>query len=141
MSEPPPAGVRIRRLPVIRGRPATPVLDGGRILLPAGEFAQVANGGAARFVAYLEFLAGPGRSRGNHVHARRTEILYVIRGRLRARWRDVAGGDRVERVLTAGDLVTVSPGCAHAYEAIEYSQAIELSDTPFDPEDVTPFTP
>lgn len=133
--------VTIRSLPVIHGRPASPVLDGGRIVLPAGEFAQILNaeGGGARFIAYLEFLKGPGRTRGNHVHARRAETLYVIRGRLRARWADVATGERDERVLKAGDLVNVAPGCAHVYEALEYTQAIELSDTPFDPGDVTPY--
>lgn len=130
----------IRRLPVIHGRPTSPVLDGGRIVLPAGEFAQIANGEEARFIAYLEFLVGPGRARGNHVHARRAESLYVIRGRLRGRWAEVASGAREERVLKAGDLVRVASGCAHAYEALEYSQAIEFSDTPFDPDDVVPFS-
>lgn len=134
------SGLAFRSLPVIHGRPATPILDGGRIVLPAGEFAQIENGGEARFIAYLEFLVGPGRSRGSHVHARRTETLYVIRGRLGGRWAEVASGAREERVLKAGDLVRVPPGWAHAYKALEYSQAIEHSDTPFDPGDVTPFT-
>lgn len=129
----------IRSLPVIHGKPATPVTGGGRIVLPAGEFAQIANGGEARFIAYLEFLMGQGRARGNHVHTRRAESLYVIRGKLRARWADVASGAREERVLKAGDLVHVAPGCAHVYEALEYSQAIEFSDTAFDPGDVTPY--
>lgn len=133
------SGLEFRSLPVIHGRPATPVLDGGRIVLPAGEFAQIANGEEARFIAYLEFLVGPGRSRGNHVHSRRTETVYVIRGRIRGCWAEVASGEREERVLKAGDRVRVPPGWAHAYQALEYSQAIEHSDTPFDPEDVRPF--
>lgn len=133
-------GVTVRRLPVVHGRPATPVLDGGRIVLPAGEFAQVLNGGGgARFIAYLEFLAGPGRARGRHVHARRSETIYVIRGRIRARWADVASGARAARVLAAGELVQIAPGTAHVYEALEYSQALEFSETSFDPADVTPF--
>ena len=133
-------GLSIRSLPVIHGKPATPVTDGGRIVLPAGEFAQIANGeGGARFIAYLEFLVGAGRARGNHVHARRAESIYLVRGRLRARWADVSSGEREERVLKAGDLVHVAPGVAHTYEALEYSQAIEFSDSPFDPDDVTPF--
>jgi len=132
-------GLSIRSLPVIFGRPEAPVTDGGRIVLPAGEFAQIANGEEARFIAYLEFLVGEGRSRGNHVHARRAEALYVVRGRLRARWADVASGEREEQVLKGGDLVHVAPGLAHAYEALEYTQAIEFSATPFDPLDVTPY--
>ena len=115
-------------------------VENGQVSPSISSMEKIANGGdGARFIAYLEFLVGSGRSRGNHVHARRTETIYVIRGRLRARWVDVASGTREERVLKAGDLVRVPAGCAHVYEALEYSQAIEFSDTPFDPDDVTPF--
>lgn len=126
----------LRSLPVIHGRPERPVLDGGRILLPAGEFAQVANGEEARFVAYLEFLPGPGLARGGHYHERKGEALYVIRGRLRARFADADSGATEELTLEAGDLVRTAPRLAHRYEALEHAQAIEFSATPFDPDDV-----
>lgn len=126
----------LRALPVIHGRPGRPVLDGGRILLPAGEFAQIANGEEARFVAYLEFLAGPGLARGGHYHERKGEALYVIRGRIRARFADADSGATEELTLGPGDLVRTAPRLAHRYEALEYAQAIEFSATPFDPDDV-----
>ncbi|MFI5372296.1 MAG: hypothetical protein ACHQ52_12130, partial [Candidatus Eisenbacteria bacterium] len=50
---------------------------------------------------------------------------------------DLDSGERVERTLEPGDLVTVAPGLAHVYVALEPSLAIETSPTPFDPTDVT----
>ena len=129
----------VRRLPVIDGPPATPVLTGGRIRMPAGEFTQVLNGDVARFVALLEFRVGDGLSRGNHVHERKSESLYLASGRLAATFTDLDSGERIERVIEAGDLVYVAPRLAHAYRALEPSLAVELSPTPFDPDDVTPF--
>ncbi len=128
-----------RTLPVVVGPPPTPVTTGGRILLPAGEFTQVLNGETARFVALLEFKVGPGLSRGNHYHERKTESLYVVSGRLAARFADLDTGERFERELAAGDLVTVAPRLAHTYRALEPALAVELSPTPFDPADVTRF--
>jgi mannose-6-phosphate isomerase-like protein (cupin superfamily) len=131
--------VTVRKLPVIHGRPERPVTDGGRILLPAGEFAQIANDESVRFVAYLEFKHEPGLSRGNHYHRRKAESLYVISGRLRARFADPHTQDRAEITIEAGDLVRVSADCAHAYEALEPSHAVEFSGTAFDATDVVAF--
>ena len=107
--------------------------------MAAGEFAQIANGEEVRFVAYLEFKHQPGLSRGNHLHRRKGETLYVVRGRLRARYADPQTGERAGATLEAGDLVRVPAGIAHTYEALEDSQAIELSATPFDAGDILPF--
>jgi len=128
--------VRFRTLPVTQ--PPTPP-GGGRIVTPAGELAQVLNGETFRFLAYLEFKTDSKRPRGNHYHAEKTESLYVISGRLRAVYRDISTGEQTERVLQAGDLVTISPGCAHVYFPEEYSQAIEVSDAEYDPADTIPF--
>jgi hypothetical protein len=62
-----------------------------------------------------------------------------VSGRLAARFVDMDSGERVERTLEPGDLVTIAPGLAHVYVALEPSLAIEMSPTPFDPGDVTPF--
>lgn len=129
--------VTVRRLPVVDGAPRTPITTGGRIRMPAGEFAQVVNGEDVRFVAYLEFKAEPGLSRGNHYHLRKSESLYVIAGRLRARFADPATREQAEVELETGDLARVATGIAHGYEALEHTQAIETSSTAFDPADVT----
>ncbi len=131
--------VTVRRLPVVDGAPKTPITTGGRIRMPAGEFAQVSNGEDVRFVAYLEFRHEPGLSRGNHFHAKKSEALYVVTGRLRARFADPETREQVGLELAAGDLVRVATGIAHGYEALEYTQAIETSGAAFDPADVTPY--
>jgi len=130
---------RVRRLPRYRVPLAKPVVDGGIIEMPAGEFLQVANGEDVRFVAHLEFRAASGASRGNHWHPVRTETCTVIRGRLQARYEDLDTGERHEVVLEPGDQVTVLPRCAHSYLALEDAAAIECSTHPFDPADTVAF--
>ena len=114
---------------------AQPVLDGGVIEMPAGDFIQIANGDGVRFVAHLEFLADPPAERGHHYHRVRTETFTVIRGRLRGRWLDLDTGARIEDVLEPGDQVTVRPRCAHAYVALEDAAAVECASHAFDPSD------
>ena len=129
----------VRRLPHYRVPLEQPVVDGGVIEMPAGEFVQVANGEPVRFVAHLEFRAASRAPRGNHWHRVRTEVCTVIRGRLRARYEDVDSGERMEVVLEPGDQVTVRPRCAHSYLALEDAAAIECSTHPFDPDDAVAF--
>lgn len=128
--------VSFRTLPVTVP-PTAP--GGGRIVTPAGELAQVFSGQDFRFLAYLEFKANLSMPRGNHYHAVKTESLYVITGRLRAVYRDIETGETLTRTLSAGDLVTIKPGCAHTYFPEEYSQAIEVADTAYDPADTIPY--
>ena len=132
------AKVTIRRLPVYDAPPTAPVLDGARILMPAGEAAPVFNGGPWRFIAYLEFLPGTGAWRGNHFHERKHESFYIVRGRVRGVFEDVDTGERAEAELAAGDLVTIAPRCAHAFAALEYAQAIECSPLVYDASDAHP---
>lgn len=128
--------VEIRTLPIT---PAPTPPGGGRIMTPSGELAQVINGQTFRFLAYLEFIPGMAKPRGNHYHTNKTESLYIIGGKLRAVFKDLDTGDTVSRHLSAGDLITIKPGCAHVYFAEEYSQAIEISDTAYNPDDTTAY--
>ncbi|MHA3019622.1 cupin domain-containing protein [Mycobacterium sp. BMJ-28] len=123
----------IRSLPVV----APPIPDGGGRILgdTAGEMARILDGPAMRFLAYIEFVIG-GRPRGNHVHHRKTEHLYIISGVLRAVFVNTVLGVEQAHTLRAGDLVTVQPECAHVYQAIETSHALEFTSTVFDPTDV-----
>ena len=129
----------VRRLPRYRVPLAAPVVDGGVIEMPAGDFVQVANGSPVRFVAHLEFRAGAPASRGNHYHHVKTEWLTVIRGRLRARYVDLDSGARRELVLEPGDQVRVLPRCAHSYAALEDASVIECASHAFDPSDAVAF--
>ncbi|MFG3687838.1 cupin domain-containing protein [Micromonospora sp. NPDC047740] len=128
--------MQLRRLPVTM--PPIPP-GGGRIQSPAGELAQVVNGDSYKFLAYVEFRPDASKPRGNHFHAHKTELLYLISGRVRAVYQDLDSGERAELTLEPGDLVTVQPRCAHVYYALEYSQAVELADHPYDPADTHPY--
>jgi dTDP-4-dehydrorhamnose 3,5-epimerase-like enzyme len=124
--------VTVRRLPVA----APPVEPGaGRVHSEVGELVPIAAGEAIRFVAYIDFVPHAPRLRGNHYHETKTETLYVIRGKLAARYQDLDTGEDWEAALEAGDLVTVAPRCAHVYQPTEYTQAIEVATGVYDPLD------
>ena len=91
-----------------------------------------------RFVAYLEFLEGTGAWRGNHYHEKKREAFYVIRGRLKAAFENVDTGERAEVEVREGDVIVIEPRVAHAFQAIEYTQAIECSPLDFDASDAYP---
>lgn len=123
----------VRSLPIVE--PPIPE-EGGRLLGDtAGEMARIFNGPAMRFLAYIEFALG-GRPRGNHVHHVKVEHLYVISGALESTFVNSLTGDTATRLVTAGDLVTVQPECAHVYQAREATHALEFSTSVYDPEDV-----
>jgi mannose-6-phosphate isomerase-like protein (cupin superfamily) len=126
--------VELRRLPV----KDPPLTGGGRMRNQAGEMAQIVSGPAFRFLAYIDF-AEAGVERGNHVHERRVETVYVIRGSLRAVFHDLDTGVTEQLALAAGDLVVVQPRCAHAYIADGFAQAVELAPEPYDPDDTARF--
>jgi len=128
--------VAFRALPVTE--PPIPE-GGGRIFTPAGELAQILNGQAFAFVAYVEFLPNASQPRGNHYHLAKTEMLYVITGHLKAVYKELDSGLTEARTLSSGDLVTILPGCAHVYYALEHTRTIEISDTRYDPADTLPF--
>lgn len=131
----PLAGVSIRRLGSYTLPLAQPIAHGGRILGTAGEAAQLVNGEAFRYLAYLEFLPAAGVARGNHYHQRKHEYLYVLQGHLCAWYHDIDSGQAAEVAIATGDLVQTQPRIAHAYLPLVYSQAVEFAATPFDAAD------
>jgi mannose-6-phosphate isomerase-like protein (cupin superfamily) len=124
--------VSVRRLPEVG--PPIPS-GGGRMVTGAGELAQVVNGEAYRFLAYLEFHPDPTAPRGNHFHAEKVEHLYIVDGLVTASYLDLDSGESGEVELRAGDLVVVQPRCAHVYVAHEHSHALEFAPGPYDPDD------
>jgi hypothetical protein len=126
------AKVSLRRLPDV-APPIPP--GGGRMVTAAGELAQIVNGEPYRYLAFLEFQPDPDAPRGNHFHAVKTEHLYIVDGLVRASYLDLDTGEQSEVELRGGDLVAVSPRCAHAYIALEHSHAVEFSPLGYDPED------
>jgi dTDP-4-dehydrorhamnose 3,5-epimerase-like enzyme len=102
---------------------------------PNGELAQIVSGEAFRHLAYLEFAENATIPRGNHYHNIKEEHLYVVKGTLRASFKNIDSGESLESILEEGSLVTVPPRWAHAYQPLMYSQAIEFANQPFDPAD------
>ena len=126
------AKVAIRTLPSV----SPPIPEGGgRIHSSTGELAQITNGESFSFLAYIEFILDAEKRRGNHYHETKTEILYIISGKLQAHYYDIDTGESMKVILQAGDLVAIEPRCAHAYVPLERSQAVELSATAYDPAD------
>lgn len=112
-----------------------PITDGGRLMTPQGELSQILNNCLIRFLAYVEFKIDKKNSiRGNHVHNNGHEILYIINGKLKLHYIDPNNNKENYVILEAGTLVIVPPLWPHAYEALEYTQAIEASDSPYTPE-------
>jgi dTDP-4-dehydrorhamnose 3,5-epimerase-like enzyme len=132
----PLAKVTIRTLSLVN--PPIPH-GGGRIQSAAGELAQIVNGESFRFLAYIEFKHGAPSFRGNHYHECKTETLYIISGRIQARYFDLDTGESMDSILKGGDLVTIQPRCAHVYYPLEYSQAVEISANIYDPTDTVPY--
>ena len=126
------AKVTFRSLPFVE--PPIPP-EGGRLKNAAGEMVRVINGDSFSFAAYIEFQAAVSKLRGNHYHANKVETLYIMTGSLRAMYYDLDTLATEEKVLRAGDLVTIQPRCAHVYLPLEYSQALELAGDPYDAAD------
>lgn len=127
------------RLPVIEGKPvpgqALPPLK--RLLLPQGELAQIHDGEPAiRYMAWIELREGG--IRGNHVHRRKDEHVYLIAGELRVYLEDLADGARAELHLKAGDRLRIPPGIAHALLPLVAGNALEFAPDPLDPTDSFP---
>ncbi len=111
----------------------TPLSAPERLLTPAGELVLLANGSPVHFLAFLTFV--PDAVRGNHVHHQRQEWLYIIDGRVEARFYDTLHDTFLETALSGGMLVWMPPGCAHAYRASGPASAIECSTSPYNPTD------
>lgn len=127
------------RLPIIHGRPAPgqvlPPLK--RLLLPQGELAQIHNGEPGlQYLAWIDLPAGG--IRGNHVHQRKKESIYLIAGELRVYLEDLATGARADFLMEAGDRVFIPPGIAHALQPVKAGHALEFAPDPLDPTDSSP---
>lgn len=125
-------------LPVMEASAAVAAASVKRLRLGQGELAQIYDDEPGmRYLAMLELRQGT--VRGNHYHRVKRELLYVFRGTLELVVEEVATGARASVRVGAGDRVRIEPGVAHALRVIEDGQAIEASETRFDPADIHRF--
>lgn len=79
----------------------------------------------------------PGVVRGNHVHERQTEYVFIMGGPCRMAAHNLQTGETLERVVQSGDLLLfkVLPGIAHGFKNIgdKTIYALCFSDLRFDP--------
>lgn len=122
--------IKIKELPI-----TDRFLRQKRLIQDRGELALIEDGQSIQHLTYFSLKPGDGYCRGNHYHLKKEEHFYVVSGRLRLRLADVASGDKSAVDVHAGQLVTIAPGCAHRFIALEEAQVIEYYDTAYDPED------
>lgn len=79
--------------------------------------------------AVTEIVSRAGAVRGNHLHRRTVQYTYVVRGRLLV----VAapeGGERTERYVGAGEMITEEAGIPHAWRALEATTVLVFTKGP-----------
>lgn len=87
----------------------------------------------------------PGAVRGNHIHRRQTECIFIMGGPCRIVAKDPESGEELSLNTSPGDvrLFRVQPGIAHAFKNIGTTPAYALcySGLRFDPgnADMEPF--
>lgn len=124
-------------VPLIVPDPALPAGDmpaRKRLHLPQGDLAQIHNSPEPiHFIAWIELKAGG--IRGNHIHRRKQEYLYLLAGSATLTLEHAQTRERVTLDLAVGDLVLIEPGIAHAIASPVAGEAIEYSPQAFDPAD------
>ena len=112
-----------------------------RLFSAKGEMAQILNrpGEAFHHLVYWD-LDSPstGLERGHHLHARKTDRLYVIRGELLLAAEDPATRERRVLRAPAGSRIMIAPGIAHAFRSTGPAQVLEYSPAVYDPSDTRP---
>jgi len=124
-------GVSIIDLPDAKERDGAKRWDEER-----GEFAQISYRENIGHLAFFELRKG--FFRGSHYHEIKEEIFYVIRGRIRAIFKDLENNETEEHVLTRGQKISVKPRCAHIFHGLEDTLVIEYSPQFYDKTDSYP---
>jgi len=129
--------VAVKTLPITKD-----YLDERRWMTEKGEMAQVANSAdeAFRHLMYWDLKPdGANAIRGQHYHKRKVENLYLLAGRVELSVQDLQSQQTTSVILAAGTKVSIAPECAHAYRALEYSQALEFHAERYDESDTFRF--
>ncbi len=98
-----------------------------------GEFIQISYLEQIRHLALFEIRKG--FSRGGHYHAKKEEIFYVVRGKMKAGLWDLDSGEKEDCIFEKGDRVRIQPRCGHLFEALKDTVVVEYSPQVYEPED------
>jgi mannose-6-phosphate isomerase-like protein (cupin superfamily) len=117
--------------------PNTKDVDGAKWWVEEkGEFAQIAYKEEIRHLAFFELKKG--FSRGSHVHMQKEEVFYLIRGRIKAVFRDMESLIQEEYILVKGDRIRVKTNCGHIFYGLEDALVIEYSPQVYNKGDAYP---
>ncbi len=113
----------------------------GTVADARGKLVQIVDGATPfTHLVYLDFtVTDPPVYRGGHYHEKKSEVFYVITGRIEVQLVDLDTGWRETLVIIPGDKLTLLPRLAHRFRALEDSQIIEIAPVVYDPADVFPF--
>jgi dTDP-4-dehydrorhamnose 3,5-epimerase-like enzyme len=101
-----------------------------------GEFAQISYQEHIGHLAFFQIREG--FFRGSHYHEIKEEVFYVIRGRIKAFFKNIDNGEVEEHILTRGQKIYVQPRCAHIFHGLEDTLVIEYSPQFYDKTDNYP---
>jgi dTDP-4-dehydrorhamnose 3,5-epimerase-like enzyme len=122
---------------IIEQLPETKEIDGAkRWDEERGEFVQISYQENIGHLAFFQIREG--FFRGSHYHEKKEEVFYVVRGRIRALFRDLSSGENEEHILTRGQKIRVQPRCAHVFHGLEDTLVIEYSPQFYDKTDNYP---
>jgi mannose-6-phosphate isomerase-like protein (cupin superfamily) len=112
-----------------------------RLIQPRGELALIEDGREFRHLGYFSIRKGEGYFRGGHYHLEKIEYLYIIEGRVLLSFVDLDSNETSSIELNPGDRVTITPRCAHRFDALEDVRVIEYFNSIHDPRDDYRFEP
>ncbi len=118
----------------VESLPETKAMPGAkRWLEEKGEFVQISHREDIRHLAFFELKKGFWR--GSHVHRKKREVFYVLRGLMKGVFIDLATGEQAERLLEKGTKVSMEPGLAHILYGIEDTHVVEYGSEYYDEQD------
>lgn len=74
-------------------------------------------------------FSNPGSVRGNHYHKKSTQYMYVIKGRMEMRTKDMrTENSEVEtKTIEEGDIITIPAMIAHSFKAFEETYFLDIT--------------
>jgi mannose-6-phosphate isomerase-like protein (cupin superfamily) len=126
----------IKQFPAERNYELLPVTGG--FIVPGVEYLASLNFAKEpiRYVAFLRLNEGD--RRGNHYHLEKIEYLAVLDGEVAIELRSLENLDDYEKMqLSAGDMISIHPGCHHVVVSqTPHAIILEMATTTYDRSDV-----